>query len=303
MKKLGAIDIGTNSMRILIAKVKNNQIIESFKDLRSTRIGEGVDKTGVLSNHAIQRNIDALKEFVEIAHKEKVEKLSIIATSAVRDAKNKGEFLRRASKEAGVQIEVISGEREATLGFLGVLKGIEQKKNILVVDIGGGSTEFILGNEKGIDHVISMNMGAVRMTEKFVHTDPVSKEEIDQMSKDIDKQIEIAMDSIKDLSIDCVVGIGGTITTLAAVHKKLKVYDRNEVHNTKLRHDQIQKILDEFLSKNMEERIKMEGVHPKRADIITAGTLILDRILSWVHKDIIVSEYDNLEGLIFDELH
>ncbi|WP_129595710.1 Ppx/GppA phosphatase family protein [Anaerophilus nitritogenes] len=303
MKKLGAIDIGTNSMRILIAKVKENKMIESFKDLRSTRIGEGVDKTGVLSQNSIQRNIDALKEFVEIAQREKVEKLSIIATSAVRDAKNKEDFLIRAYEEVGVHIEVISGEREAKLGFLGVLKGIGQIKNILVLDIGGGSTEFILGNEKGIHHVISINIGAVRMTEKFVTTDPVSKAEMDRMSEEIDHKIKIAMDDMKDFSIDCIVGIGGTITTLAAVWKKLKIYDRNQVHNTKLQHNQIKEMIDIFLSKNIEERIKMEGVHPKRADIITAGTLILERILSKIHKDVIVSEYDNLEGLIFEELH
>lgn len=304
MEKIGAIDIGTNSMRIFIGKVENGRIVEGFKDLRTTRMGENVDKTGKLSTDAINRNIDALKEFINIAKNEGISHMPIIATSAVRDAKNKETFIKRAKEEVGVNIEVITGEREAELGFLGVLRGLKEKnKNILVLDIGGGSTEFIFGNESGIKHLISINIGAVRMTEKFVTTDPICKKEIQHMIKAIDQSIEKTIHDLKKFKIDTVIGIGGTATTIAAVSQKLNVYDREKIHNFEIKQDEVKRILDLFLSKNLKERKQMAGLQPKRADIIPAGTIILDRILTGLRIDAIkISEYDNLEGLVFDQI-
>lgn len=304
MQKVGAIDIGTNSMRILIAKIENGCIVESFKDLRTTRMGEDVNQTGNLSMAAIQRNIDALNEFMGIVQREEIREIPIIATSAVRDAKNKTLFIKRAKEEVNVDVDVITGEKEAELGFLGVLRGLREKdENILVVDIGGGSTEFIFGNKKGIQYLTSINMGAVRMTEKFVTTDPVCKVEIEEMVKAIDKMIESTINYLHHYKIDKVIGIGGTATTVAAVSKKLKVYDKDQIHNADLSHEKVKIILKEFLSKKLEERKQIEGLQPKRADIITAGTIILDRILTGIKADhITISEYDNLEGLVFKQL-
>ncbi|MCT4604622.1 MAG: Ppx/GppA family phosphatase [Marinisporobacter sp.] len=305
MLKLGAIDIGTNSMRMIIAKIENRRIVKSSKFLNTTRMGHRVDQTGRLSDEAMDRNIHALKEFMEIAKKEKIEKLPIIATSAVRDAKNKDIFIKRAKEEVHVFVDVINGQREAELGFMGVLKGLERDdENILVLDIGGGSTEFILGNKEGIKHLISINIGAVRMTEKFVTTDPVSKKEVEHMKKEIDDKIKDTISSLCKFKIDRVIGIGGTATTLAAVSKKMNVYDQEKIHQTKLSHEKVKNILNEFLSKNLDDRKKIDGLQSKRADIITAGTIILDRVLKGVQMDhITISEYDNLEGLIFEKLN
>ncbi|QZY54728.1 Ppx/GppA phosphatase family protein [Crassaminicella profunda] len=304
MLNLGAIDIGTNSMRMIIAKIENGIIVKSSKLLNTTRMGENVDQTGSLSNGAMDRNIDALKEFMQIARKEKIKELPIIATSAVRDAKNKDTFIKRVKEEVDVSVEVIDGQREAELGFMGVLRGLKKyDENILVIDIGGGSTEFIFGNEKGIKHLISINIGAVRMTEKFVTTDPVAKKEVENMENTIDEIIKETIDYLCKFKIDKVIGIGGTVTTIAAVSKKMKVYDKDKIHHTNLSHEKVKMILCEFLSLNLEDRKQIDGLQPKRADIIIAGTIILDRILKGLHMEhITISEYDNLEGLIFEQI-
>lgn len=304
MKKIGAIDIGTNSMRILIAKTENGCIVESFKDLRTTRIGEKVDETGKISEVAMDRNIQGLKEFMHIVKSEGIKELSIIATSAVRDAQNREIFVKRVKQEIDANIDVITGEREAQLGYLGVLRGLKEKvKNILVIDIGGGSTEFILGNQQGIKYLKSINIGCVRMTEKFVRTDPICKEDIENMIKNIDKSIKTTIDYLSNFEIDKVIGIGGTVTTIAAVFKKLEVYDKDKIHQCDLSHGNVKSILNSFLSKSLEEKRQIKGLQPNRADIITAGTIILDRILTSLLIDsIIISEYDNLEGLVFEQL-
>ncbi|KXG73962.1 Ppx/GppA phosphatase family protein [Thermotalea metallivorans] len=304
MTKLAAIDIGTNSMRLLIARVKDGKIIESFKDLETTRIGENVDKTGRLSIDAMERNIKALEKFVNIVRKERIENLSVIATSAVRDAENREEFLHRARKELGVEIQVISGDREAQLGFLGVSQGFEgNDEEILVLDIGGGSTEFILGNGVGIRHMTSVNVGAVRMTEKYIVADPPRLQEIEDLKERVEHIILPTLVRLKEMRVDRVIGIGGTATTIAAVHKELKVYDREKVHHTELNLREVRNVLQKFMSVSLHERRKIPGLHPKRADVIIAGTIILDRILSLLEiNTLCISEYDNLEGLIFEQL-
>ena len=174
MEKRCVIDIGTNSIRMLTAEIKNGNIVSSDKILEMTRIGEGVDNTKMLSSAAMDRSIDALKKLKKQALSEGIDDIKAIATSAVRDALNKDEFLKRAKLELDLDIEVISGEKEAELGFAGVISGIDREvKNVLVIDIGGGSTEFIIGNSKGIKYAKSLDVGAVRMTDKHVSNDPV----------------------------------------------------------------------------------------------------------------------------------
>jgi exopolyphosphatase/guanosine-5'-triphosphate,3'-diphosphate pyrophosphatase len=291
-------------MRVLIAEVKNGEIIKSFKDLETTRMGEGVDQTGQLTQGAIERNLEALKKFTSLVRCEGIIYMPVIATSAVRDAKNKDIFLQRARQEVGVDVDVIEGDREARLGFSGVMKGLREKgESILVVDIGGGSTEFILGNENEIQYMISHNVGAVRMTEKCVQNDPPLSQDIRRLEEEIDQVILPTIAKLKEMKIDRVIGIGGTATTIAAVHLKLEVYDRDKVHNAYIGLDDVRNVLERFLSVPLVERKKIQGLHPKRADVISAGALILDRILTQLRMDgLSVSEYDNLEGLIFEQL-
>jgi exopolyphosphatase / guanosine-5'-triphosphate,3'-diphosphate pyrophosphatase len=297
--RLGAIDIGTNSMRLLIADYVDGKFYNRQKFVNTTRIGQDVDKEGYISNDAISRNIDALKEFVDKAKKEDCEYIYAIGTSALRDSKNKEEFLKLAKEEANIEVEIIEGKSEANLGFLGVLHGLEEKDNILVIDIGGGSTEFIVGNKEGIIFSKSENIGALRMTEKFLTIDPIDEIEFENMEGFIQKNIENTLKNIKNNTISKLVGIGGTITTLCAMNQELEVYDMNKIHNSKIYIKELENILQKIKKMTINDKRRLKGLQPKRADIITAGVGILDIIMKNMEFDkIIVSEFDNLEGLI-----
>ncbi|WP_432667501.1 Ppx/GppA phosphatase family protein [Wukongibacter baidiensis] len=303
MEKCCVIDIGTNSIRMLTAKLENGYIIENEKILEMTRIGEGVDRTKTLSKEAIERSIAALKKFKDKASCNGIDDIKIIATSAVRDAVNREVFLKRAKDELGLDIEVISGEREAELGFIGVINGIdEQVDNVLVIDIGGGSTEFVFGDSKGIRFSKSLNVGAVRMTDKHIDTDPISDIEMDSLADDIRRIIDEIVGDLQKFEIKEVAGIGGTATSLAAIAQSLEIYDREKVHNYNLTIEEISNMVDRFKLCDNDERRKFKGLQPKRADIILAGSKILYEILTALNiEKIRISDFDNLEGYIYWE--
>ena len=196
--KLAAIDIGTNSMRLLICDYINGQIINRKKFVNTTRIGKGVDENGFIREEVLKINLDALKEYYEISKKEGCKEIYCIGTSALRDSKNGDDFVKRAKLECNVNVEIISGNEESSLGFLGVLKGVDADNNdILVIDIGGGSTEFVFGNINEIKFAKSENIGALRMTEKFLTTDIVDNYEFDMMSKFIEDDINYTIEYLK----------------------------------------------------------------------------------------------------------
>jgi exopolyphosphatase / guanosine-5'-triphosphate,3'-diphosphate pyrophosphatase len=297
--RLGAIDIGTNSMRLLIADYVDGKFYNRQKFVNTTRIGQDVDKEGYISKDAISRNIDALKEFVDKSKQENCEYIYAIGTSALRDSKNKEEFLTLAKEEANIEVEIIDGKEEANLGFLGVLHGLEEVDNILVIDIGGGSTEFIVGNKEGIIFSKSENVGALRMTEKFLKSDPIDEIEFQNMEKFIQNNIEDTINNIKNNTVSKLVGIGGTITTLCAMNQELEVYDMDKIHNSKIYIKELENILQKIKKMTINDKRRLKGLQPKRADIITAGVGILEKIMKNMEFDkIIVSEFDNLEGLI-----
>lgn len=297
--KIGAIDIGTNSMRLLVCDFINDELLNRKKFVNTTRIGKGVDEHGFISQEAIRRNIDALKEFYTISKSEGCNHIYCIGTSALRDSKNGDDFVRIAKEEIGIDIEIISGKEESNLGFLGVLKGANENDDILVIDIGGGSTEFILGNMDGIKFSKSENVGALRMTEKFLTTDIVDNYEFDMMSEFIENEIRETLESLKEKHINKLVGIGGTITSLSAINQELEVYSMEKIHNSVVTIDDIENILQNLKKMTLNDKKSLKGLQSKRADIITAGVKILHIIMKKLElREIIVSEYDNLEGLI-----
>ncbi len=300
--KHGAIDMGTNSIRLLIAELVDSKIVNSTKTLETVRIGQNTDKTGGISPKAIDRTIESLKKFKLLIEKEGLVSVPVIGTSAVRDAKNRHILIDKVKAQLDMDIEVIAGEREAELGFKGVLAGLNNVQgDIMVVDIGGGSTELIIGNKDGIKYMVSLDIGAVRMTEKFIENDKVYEEEINNIVKFIDTILEPELRKIKKFSVERVIGIGGTATTLAAIDQVMTTYDKDKIHNHSLKVDTIREILKKFISKGLEDRKKIKGLQPKRADIITAGTIILIRIMELLEAESIsISEYDNLEGLVFE---
>ena len=297
--KIGTIVIGTNSMRLLIADYIDGNLVNRKKYVNTTRIGQGVDNKGYISEDAIERNIDALVEFSRICKKEECQKVYCMGTSALRDSKNKEAFINLAKEKADINVDIISGEKESHLGFMGVLEGLDEVEDILVVDIGGGSTEFIIGNEEGIRFSKSENVGALRMTEKFLNQDPINENEFKQMSDFIYDEIKTTLDCIKNDNVKKIVGIGGTITSLSAINQELEVYSMEKIHNSKISLNEIELILQNLKKMTLSDKKSLKGLQPKRADIITAGVETLYTIMKNIEIDeIIVSEYDNLEGLM-----
>ena len=299
--KIGTIDIGTNSMRLLIADYKNNKIENRKKYINITRIGQGVDDKGYITEEALERNLNALKEFADKCIEEKCEKVYCMGTSALRDSKNGQDFVNRAKELTNIDVKIICGEEESNLGFMGVLEGAGGDKSnyILVLDIGGGSTEFIVGNEDGIKFCKSENVGALRMTEKFITTDPISDEEFNKMSDFIEKTISSTLDKIKGMHVSKLVGIGGAITSLSAMNQQLEVYSMEKVHNSVVTKKDLEKILQNLKKMTLSDKNTIKCLQPKRADIITAGVKILHIVMEKLEiEKIMISEYDNLEGLI-----
>ena len=297
--KIGAIDIGTNSMRLLTTDLVDGKLIDRKKYVNTTRIGQGVDENGFITREAMDRNINALKEYHDICVEYGCEKIYCMGTSALRDSKNRSEFIKRAYDEASIDVNVVDGEVEAKLGFSGVARGIDIEGDILVIDIGGGSTEFIFGNKDGIKKNVSINIGALRLTEKFL-LNGYTEIAFSEMREFINNQISDIILYLKENEIGCVCGIGGTITSLSAVNQNLEVYSMEKVHGSKITKEEIYKMLDRFIKCSDDERKHINGLQPKRADIIAAGTEILICIMDNLSKDeVVVSEYDNLEGMAY----
>ncbi|MGL4796447.1 MAG: Ppx/GppA phosphatase family protein [Paraclostridium sp.] len=297
--KIGAIDIGTNSMRLLVAEYIDGKLTNREKFVNTTRIGQDVDSEGYISKDAIERNIKALKEFSQLAITKGCEHIYCIGTSALRDSKNGTDFIRIAKEETKVDVEIITGEEESHLGFIGVLQGLDDTDNILVIDIGGGSTEFILGDSSGIKYAKSENIGALRMTEKFLRQDPICESEFLKMSNFIEESIKETINTLKEKNIREIVGIGGTITSVSAINQELEVYSMEKIHGSEVSEKELDNILQNLKNMTLNDKKSIKGLQAKRADIITAGVKILNIIMKNLEKqNIVVSEYDNLEGLI-----
>lgn len=308
MKKIACIDIGTNSVRMIVLDPLKSDCIEADKYMETTRIGHGVDKNKLLSEEGMTRTVEALRHFAEIAKGEGVADIIAIATSAVRDASNRDVFLDEV-KAIGIDVEMISGEEEARLGFLGVAKGVEQsglvkkEDNILVVDIGGGSTELIVGNGSEILYSISLDIGAVRLHDKFVSEDPVALTEQQEMADYIRQIIKPEIEKLQTYDIKQVIGIGGTISTAGSMVLEMDIYNRKRIHNYYVLLENVYQLNRKLLTQTVKERQEHIGLQPKRADIIPCGFMILQLLLLSLERDgISISEYDNLEGLFFEKI-
>ena len=304
-----SIDIGTNSCRLLIGEVKeDNEIIgfkkEIYKDLEIIKLGEDVNKNKFLKEEAIERTLKCLKKYREIIDKYSIEEKNIIcfATSATRDSNNKDYFIKKVYDETKIKINCISGNEEAYINFKGVVSSFDEnfKENILVFDIGGGSTEFTLGNIDGIKKKISLNIGSVRITEKFFLDNGIYNycEENREKAKEwvIENLQELEDFKNKNFTL---IGVAGTTTTQVSVKEKMEVYDSEKIHLSNLTSKEINDNLDLFIKNINKQEIK--GLDPKRKDVIIGGTIILKEILEYFEKDfVIVSENDNLMGAILE---
>ena len=272
-KRLASIDIGTNTILLLIAEVEGDMIKPLFEMETVVRLGEGVHDSGILTKEAMNRGIQTLSQYLKRSQAMKVQTIFAVGTSALREAKNSGEFLRLVKEKMNLSVEVISGEEEARLSFLAVSKDLmEVNEPILVVDIGGGSTEFILGRGNQINQWTSLPLGSVRFTEQFIHSDPVRKEDGDTMEKRIRDLLAEIPHSEEPLAM---VAVGGTATTLASVEQGLEEFIPEKIHHFILKREALKNQLLLYRFKTIEERRKIPGLPAARADVILAGGAIL----------------------------
>lgn len=304
MKKYATIDIGTNSVRLLLCAFDEGKFHNVQKKVEMTRLGKGVNETKMLDSERVLETVMVISQFTEESRKYGAEKLYIMATSAVRDAENASEFIDRVLKETGITIDVISGEQEAEIGFAGVLAGVNEENGLnLVIDIGGGSTELIVGNHDGILFSMSLDIGAVRMTGAFLKHDPVDSTELESMNRAIDEIASSVYETLRSFSVNKAIGIGGTAASYATMLNKMEIYDREKIHGTIVTIENIREINDRLMNMTHIERKDIIGLEEKRADIIFAGGIILEKTLKSLGLESYeFSDFDNLEGYLIHSL-
>ncbi|MFF1833843.1 exopolyphosphatase [Streptomyces sp. NPDC058231] len=308
MTRVAAIDCGTNSIRLLVADADpaTGELVELDRRMEIVRLGQGVDRTGRLAPEALERTFAACRQYAEVVKEHGAEKIRFVATSASRDAENRDEFVRGVLDILGVEPEVITGDQEAEFSFTGATKELEGSDHLakpyLVVDIGGGSTEFVVGD----DHVLaarSVDIGCVRMTERhLVHdgvvTDPPTPDRITAIRADIEAALDLAEETVPLGDAATLVGLAGTVTTVAAIALGLAEYDSEAIHHSRISFDQVQEITGRLLASTHAERAAIPAMHPGRVDVITAGALVLLAVMERTGaREVVVSEHDILDGI------
>ncbi len=300
--RVAAIDCGTNSIRLLIADIEDEQLTDVVRTMRVVRLGEGVDRTGQFSEAALVRTFAACDEYRDLIAEHKPERIRFVATSASRDASNREDFFAGVLERIGVLPDVISGDEEAQLSFSGATSDLRVSSNppespFLVIDIGGGSTEFVLG-EAGPSAALSTNVGCVRMTERHLVSDPPTQEQIKLATADIDEAITQAGAVVPFDQAGSLIGVAGSVTTVAALALGLSEYDPKKIHGSRISAVDVHRITGELLAMPRVDRAKLAPMHEGRIDVIGGGALVLDRIMSKLGiAEVVVSESDILDGI------
>ena len=306
MSGVAAIDCGTNSTRLLVADATGAPL---DRRMHITRLGQAVDATGRLAGEAVERTVAVLRQYRGVLDDLGAERVRMTATSAARDAGNREEFFALAEEAVGVRPELLTGDEEARLSFLGATAELDREQGpFLVVDIGGGSTEFAVGPPPGgtnePEGVLSVDIGCVRITEKFLHHDPPTPEELSQA-------LSVARDYLEDVARDLptarearqLVGLAGTVTTVAAVEQGLPTYDRDRIHHFVLTREAVEDVFRTLATEKRSDRIHNPGLEEARADVIVGGTAILAAIMRYFElPTCLVSEADILDGLVLSLL-
>ena len=298
--RVAAIDCGTNSIRLLIADIDGSNFREVIRDMEIVRLGQGVDETGQFHPDAISRTLAAVDKFAAEIAKRGVEKIRFCATSATRDATNRHLFVDGVRERLGIEPEVISGDEEAALSFAGAIKDLDSSNGpFLVVDIGGGSTEFVFGTST-VEAARSVNIGCVRMSERHFASDPATAEQIEAARTDIQAAIAQAAAAVPITTAKTLVAVAGTATTVAAAALDLPEYDRYAIHLSRISAQQVHDAATMFATKSREQRFALGYMHPGRVDVIAAGSLVLSEIMKATGaNEFVASESDILDGMAY----
>jgi exopolyphosphatase / guanosine-5'-triphosphate,3'-diphosphate pyrophosphatase len=312
MSRVAAIDCGTNSIRLLVADVTTGAdgtpaFRDVHREMRIVRLGQGVDASGVLAPEALERTRVALADYTAVLRRKGVEKVRMVATSATRDAANREDFFGMVRDTLGVDAEVISGDEEARLSFVGAVGDLDPADGpFVVVDVGGGSTELVVGELTADGATVtaarSVDVGSVRITERCLHGDPPTAEEVAEARTVVAGILDEAFEAVPVDAVRTWVGVAGTITTLSAVAQGLPEYDPAAVHLSRLAGEDLHRTAEELLGLSREDRAKHGAIHPGRIDVIGGGALIVDVLAAELREragitELVVSEHDILDGI------
>lgn len=297
-RRVAAVDCGTNSIRLLVAEASGAApgYVEVDRDLHLTRLGQGVDAAGEFHPDALARTFDALDDYARRLRALEVSRVRVVATSAARDAGNRDAFFGGVRERLGVEAEVIDGREEAHLSFVGARAALPHAEApVLVMDIGGGSTELVLGSDD-VNAAVSLDMGSVRIRERFLRGDPPAREEVESATAFVDGLLDGA--GLDLGSVRTWLGVGGTATSLSALVQRLDAYDRARVHGSTVSRQALDRLATELLASPVAEVMARPTMEPGRADVICAGALICARVAARLGVEMTVSEADILDGLV-----
>lgn len=310
MQRVGAIDCGTNSIRLLIADIdEQGRLHDVVREMRVVRLGEGVDATGAFAPAALERTFAASREYTDLLAKYGVTNLRFAATSASRDASNREDFIAGIEEILGVTPEVISGVEEANLSFAGAVSSIgNTDEPTVVVDLGGGSTEFVIGSAAGVQAAQSLDIGCVRLTERHRVTAPVTEEQRELIAGDVVDALATLRADLDFSSIKRIVGVAGTITTVTAQALGLTHYDPEAINGAQLKAEQTVTVAHQLAHMNREQRMTTGFMHEGRVDVIGTGALIWAQVVEFLSNKsgvntVVTSEHDILDGIALSVAH
>jgi exopolyphosphatase/guanosine-5'-triphosphate,3'-diphosphate pyrophosphatase len=306
MKRVAAIDCGTNSIRLLISDIdtSTNTATDVVREMRIVRLGEGVDKTNAFLPSALDRTFKAVDEYDKLLLKHNVEHVRFVATSATRDAQNKAMFIKGVIDRLRIVPEVIAGVEEAALSFDGATRSLRQKHTapFLVIDLGGGSTELVIGDKEPTG-AYSMDVGCVRMTERHTPGGNPTKEQEEAIRTDVRNVLKVAGTKVDWKTAKTVVGVAGTITTVAAHVLNLKTYDPDVLHGASISAEQVSQTAQDFITLTPAQRGALPYMHEGRIEVITAGSIVLDEVMKGIGaQTLIASERDILDGVTWSQV-
>ncbi|WP_406081872.1 exopolyphosphatase [Micromonospora sp. NBC_00858] len=304
---MAAIDCGTNSIRLLVADLPDSSagpqapLVDLTRRMEIVRLGQGVDRTGRLAPEAIERTRVALASYAADIEKLGAERVRMCATSASRDAANAADFTEMVQRTLGVAPEVVTGDEEARLSFTGAVRGLpaDAKEPFLVVDIGGGSTEFVVGDRAdGVRAAISVDIGCVRMTERHLAGDPPTPDQVAAAQTDIAAAVDRALAAVPGREAATLVGLAGSVTTVVAIAQGLQEYEPERIHHARVSYEAVAQVTADLLGQTREQRLAIPVMHPGRADVIGAGALVLRVIMERAGMpSVVASEHDILDGI------